>query len=127
MAVDLGARRRLVPSKYALRNDGKGSYSPRSWVLEGAQSLDAKEWTILRRHDRDGTLEGRRPFAEGAWTVDSSAGRAFRCFKVRQTGANAYGQDSVGDGRGYAQTLSVAGIELYGTLVPCAEWRPPLQ
>ena len=114
MAVDLGAGRRLAIEHYALRNDGSGIHALRTWELEGADSLDASEWTTLRAHMfgwGDDTLQHRTAYAEGAWPVQGG-GRAFRCFRVRQTGPNA---------SGYDHTLSCGGIELYGTLEPSAE------
>ena len=136
MAVDLGVGRRLAVEHFALRNDGSGIYAPRSWVLEGADSLAPKggKWTTLSTHDADVTLrattfdldeltsdgkllhEGRPEesgaYAEGDWPVpparpeEGGGSRAFRCFRVRQTGANAFG----------SHRLACGGIELYGMM-----------
>ena len=108
MAVDLGVGRRLVIDHYALRNDGDGTCALRSWVLEGADELDAKQWTTLRKHDGDKKLEYRKAYAEGCWAVEGGD-RAFRCFRVR-TGPNPNAW--------FDHTLACGGIELYGTLVP---------
>ena len=170
IAVDLGVGRLLEIEHYALRNDSSGLYALRSWVLEGAHRLDAEKWTTLRRHDFDETLLATTyllgphvsvrgahktsdgSYAEGAWAVESG-GSAFRCFRVRQCGPNAYGAApcSVWPNRvavrhedGLAgpvpnpdvmvqvfareqenHRLSLAGIELYGTLVPPPPSRPP--
>ena len=106
-------------------------------MLEGADSLAPKggKWTTLSTHDADVTLrattfdldeltsdgkllhEGRPEesgaYAEGDWPVpparpeEGGGSRAFRCFRVRQTGANAFG----------SHRLACGGIEFYGTLM----------
>ena len=60
-------------------------------------------WTTLRAH-ADDTALGNAANAEASWAVDNNL--AFRCFRVEQTGANAYGN----------QHLFCGGIELYGEL-----------
>lgn len=102
-AVDLGASHRLVLDHYALRNDQDNEYL-RSWILEG--SNDADTWQPLREHKNDASLAA--PMAVAAWALDGAAvgGRSFRHFRVRQTGKNSSGTD----------TLCCAGIELYGRL-----------
>ena len=106
MAVDLGAAHRLVPDHYALRatlyNDG--THKPRHWVLEG--SVDSAAWSVLRAHANDSSCN--RKMGVAAWALDGAAvgGRAFRHFRVRQTGKCSSGHDH----------LMCAGIELYGRL-----------
>jgi len=106
MAVDLGAAHRLVPDHYALRA-GKhvdGTHKLRHWVLEG--SADGAAWSVLRAHADDSSCN--RKMGVAAWALDGAAvgGRAFRHFRVRQTGKNSNNND----------WLHCAGIELYGRL-----------
>jgi hypothetical protein len=103
MAVDLGAAHLLVPDHYALRTDAQ-SHKLRHWVLEG--SADGAAWSVLRAHANDSSLTGAMGVA--AWALDGVAvgGRAFRHFRVRQTGKNSQSNDY----------LMCAGIELYGRL-----------
>ena len=106
MAVDLKAAR-LVPSHYALRSDAYSSYKKlRSWRLEA--SNDGQAWTILRAHSSDASL-GDEPMSVAAWPLDAAAvgGRAFRHFRILQTGPNSSGSNY----------LMCAGIELYGVLI----------
>ena len=125
--------------------------------------MDAKEWTTLRTHREDKTLvesdaelrtemvsdgEGNRSLSEyrtsdevgeydeGSWDVEG--GKAFRCFRIRQTGPNAFRPtrvmstahnerrpDDVSGHPSYTPlALACGGIELYGTLVPLPEAEP---
>ena len=106
MAVDLGEGRRFALDHYALRNDGFGLWAPRSWDLEGADTMEGP-WTTLRSHEDDGALpSNQNTYDEAAWPVDGAG--AFRCFRIRITGGNAGGD---------YRYLCCAGIELYGSLV----------
>eukprot|EP01047_Picozoa_sp_COSAG01_P026786 COSAG01_NODE_1738_length_9362_cov_3.455468_4_plen_762_part_00 len=105
MMVDLGPDRTLALDHYALRNGpsgGYGVYTLRSWELEGAATA-AGPWTTLRRHTDDATLRSTQ-WSVGAWPVSGAA--PWRCFRIRQVGPNSGGGNS----------LSCAGIELYGAL-----------
>ena len=112
-AVDLGPQRRLVVNHYALQA-GKmeaHGFTPRNWELQGAESMEG-EWTTLRRHDNDESLDGTKPFAEASWAVEGADGVSFRCFRVLQHGKSSIGHD----------VLCCAGIKLYGVLTG-ANWR----
>ena len=105
MAVDLGEGRSLVADYYCLRSDadsdGAGCWM-RNWELQG--SNDGDEWAVLRSHEDDGSLSSEA-MSTAAWTVDA-AGRAFRRFRILQTGPEAAG----------SHCLCCAGIELYGRI-----------
>ena len=95
MAVDLGARRRLAVDHYALRNDNNGEYyALRNWELQGATSMEGP-WTTLRAHADDTALR-TAAHAEASWAVDND--RAFRCFRVEQTGAVDDHEGTAGEG-----------------------------
>ena len=107
MAVDLGPQRRLVVNHYALRDGARHGYTPRNWELQGAESMEG-EWTTLRRHDNDESLDETKSHAEASWAVEGGGSVSFRCFRVLQHGMNA--------SRGYEDYLCCAGIELYSVL-----------
>ena len=100
MRVDLGAGRSLVPNHYCLRHDNHDSHTLRHWVLEGSD--DANSWTTLRTHSDDQALVF---LCVAAWPVEGAT-KAFRYFRIRQTGKNSSGRNH----------LMCAGIELYGRL-----------
>ena len=106
MAVDLkGAR--LVPDHYELRSDQTtGSHKPRHWELQASD--DGRRWETLRSHSGDESLSAQ-PMSVAHWPLDAAvvAGRAFRHFRIVQTGKNSGGTDQ----------LMCAGIELYGLLL----------
>ena len=66
------------------------------------------EWTTLRRHNNDESLDETTSHAEASWAAEGGDGVSFRCFRVLQHGENA----------AYNDVLCCAGIELYG--VPSA-------
>jgi hypothetical protein len=106
MAVDLKAAR-LVPNHYALRSTYYGGdHELRNWALQA--SNDNATWTTLRQHSSDASLGGQ-PMSVAAWPLDAAAvgGRAFRHFRILQTGPNS----SSGNNH-----LLCTGIELYGVL-----------
>lgn len=113
MSVDLGSTKSLQVNHYCLRHgDGtgwpiderRGYWVLRHWHLQG--SNDGLNWTTLREHINDSTMEDSA-YSEGNWEVNSSASRTpFRYFRIIQTGENSNGYD----------TLVCCGIELYGTL-----------
>jgi hypothetical protein len=103
MAVDLGENRSLCVNHYCLRTDQYPHHKLRHWQLQG--SADGSTWETLREHTNDSTLSDT-PMSTAAWEVEAG-GRAFRHFRVLQTGQNSAGK----------HYLMCAGIELYGTLV----------
>ncbi len=105
MAVDLkGAR--LVPDHYELRSDKESDYKPRHWELQASD--DGRRWATLRSHRGDEGLSDE-PMSVAHWPLDAAvvAGRAFRHFRIVQTGKSSGGYDH----------LCCAGIELYGLLL----------
>jgi len=105
MSVDLGEGRTVVPTHYCLRTDNYGgSHVKRNWTLEGKAADPGADWQEIRRHDNDETI-AKQKFAVGAWPVEAG-GRAFRHFRIRQHGKNAYNTDH----------LMCCGFEVYGQL-----------
>ena len=102
MQVDLGAGRSLVPNHYCLRHANHSFHALRHWVLEGSE--DANSWTTLRTHSDDQALAATA-MSVAAWPVEGAT-KAFRYFRIRQTGKCSSGYDH----------LLCAGIELYGRL-----------
>eukprot|EP01047_Picozoa_sp_COSAG01_P011117 COSAG01_NODE_485_length_16397_cov_48.193827_10_plen_594_part_00 len=103
MAVDLGAERRLAVNHYALRHGGAGgNFVLRNWELQASQ--DGVEWTTLRRHDNDRTMEAKGYFV-AQWAIEGLT-TAYRHFRVHQHGRNWPGSEE----------LLCNGIELYGAL-----------
>jgi hypothetical protein len=102
VAINLGSSRSLIAKAYSLRHGSSSKADAlRHWTLQG--STDAKNWTVLRRHQDDNSLNG--PFAFAAWNIDAST-TAYRYFRVLQTGKNSSNNNF----------LSLSGIELYGDL-----------
>ena len=100
---------RLVPDHYELRSDkNSGTHKPRHCIWELQASDDGRRWATLRSHRGDEGLSGR-PMSVAHWPLDAAvvAGRAFRHFRIVQTGKNSSGNDH----------LHCAGIELYGLLL----------
>ena len=118
VSLDLSAARRLAVNHYAVRTD-KGSAVGefrflRNWELQA--SNDEKEWTRLRRHENDESLE-LVPYAVADWPVEANSKGPFRYFRILQFGKNADG-GKMGD---RWHCLACSGIELYGELTcPCA-------
>jgi hypothetical protein len=111
MAVDLRTAR-LVPDHYALRTSnhaGLYTHNLQNWALQA--SNDNATWTTLRQHSRDATL-GDPAMSVAAWPLNAAAvgGRAFRHFRILQTGHNSTNNNH----------LMCAGIELYGALTGVA-------
>jgi hypothetical protein len=127
MSVDLGAGRLLAATHYALRHGRDNGYCRLlQWQFEG--SNDGASWTLLKAHTHSTSPFPDHGFSVAAWPVDpppappsaaavaagggdaAGAGAAgshgFRHFRIIQTGKNSLGYDS----------LSCAGIELYGVL-----------
>ena len=74
----------------------------RTWVLEG--SRDGKEWFTLINHVNDEALT--KGYAAATWKI-KDVSTPYRCLRVRQTGKNSAGKDS----------LRLCGFEVYGQLV----------
>lgn len=108
MAVDLGEGRSLLPNYYCLRADlhGTDKFKLRNWELQGSD--DGAAWVTLRTHANDSALKGSMGTA--AWPVEG-ADRAYRHFRILQTGPNSQGPNS-----SYFHNLICSGIELYGRL-----------
>ena len=106
MAVDLGEGCSLVVDHYCLRSDQFANrLKPRNWELQG--SNDGQAWEVLRRHESDASL-AVASMSTAAWPVDAG-GKAFRQFRILQTGPN-----SGSNFRADTNRLMCAGIELYG-------------
>jgi hypothetical protein len=65
-------------------------------------SGNGKDWTLLRRHTNDCSLDG--PFATNSWSLETDT--PYRFFRILQTGHNSSSHNF----------LVVSGIELYGDL-----------
>ena len=103
--VDLGAKRRLAPSHYALANahDGNCAHALRSWELQGSASPTGP-WTTLKAHSGDASIATTKG-AEASWALPASLG-PFRAFRLQMTGTSASGNHLFASG----------GMELYGAL-----------
>lgn len=104
MAVDLGEGGSLRPSHYCLHSSAYSTHTLRSWQLQASD--DEQEWTVLRTHTNDASL-AEAPMSTAAWPVEGVE-RAFRHFRILQTGVNSSGWFR----------LMCSGIELYGSYVP---------
>ena len=99
-AVDLGEGRAIQPTHYSLRHEsGNRPHVLRHWVLEA--SSDGAAWTALRTHANDTSLAAQAG-STASWPL--AADRAYRHFRVRQTGK---------DSNGHAY-LMLSGFEIYG-------------
>jgi len=99
--VSLGSTRALRATYYALRHGGIKADYLRSWCLQG--SNDGRNWTTLRRHVNDTSLQGA--FGTASWPIPD-CNQSFRNFRVLQTGHNSSNNNF----------LCLSGIELYGDL-----------
>lgn len=106
-SVDLGENCRLVITHCALRHGKRDSNSIlRRWQLQG--SIDGNNWTDLKKDvdpNYPAKFSDRGPYPTGRWSIVGEV-RAFRFFRILQTGTHSEGQ--------YGIYLS--GLELYGTL-----------
>ena len=102
IAVDLGEKRRVAVTHYALRTYSS-SHQPKNWELQGAATADGP-WTPLSRHDQDTTFTGSGSHEVGAWPVHDAA--PHRVFRIYQHGQN----------NSSSSHLYTAGIELWGEL-----------
>lgn len=100
--IDMGRNRRVIPNYYTLRHGGNyKADSLRTWDLQG--SVDGGQWTLLRRHTSDKSLNGN--FATRSWPVDPPS-TPFRFFRILQTGHNSNNHNF----------LVISGFEIYGEL-----------
>ena len=99
-AVDLGEGRAIQPTHYSLRHGrNTTNFMLRHWVLEA--SSDGAAWTALRTHANDTSLAATAG-STASWPL--AADRAYRHFRVRQTGKNS----------GNTDHLALSGFEIYG-------------
>jgi hypothetical protein len=76
----------LIPTHYMLRHYSSWHVEAlRNWVLEG--SLDGNQWFIIQRHMEDDSLKLKGQ--THTWPVQNPSNRAFRAFRIRQTGLNS--------------------------------------
>jgi hypothetical protein len=103
MQVDLGPKRVLAATYYALRNNHARTNVLRNWELQAANT-EVGPWVTLRRHDNDPSIQLDAPGFVAAWSMDNEL--TFRFFRIYQHGRNAGGTNH----------LNCGGIELYGRL-----------
>ena len=92
----------LMPTHYSLRHYSTyDTEALRNWKLEG--SVNGVQWDLLRMHvnDKALTLKG----ATATWPLQST-GRAYRMFRITQTGHNSNSN----------YYMCCSGMELYGLL-----------
>jgi len=110
-SIDLGVNRSVLPTHYTLGYaSGGNSCVPRNWKLQASNSTEEATWETLRAHENDTTLNFDYEIA--TWSV--KANKAYRYFRIQQSGKNAYVQ--VDEEDLWSQVLAVNGFELYGTL-----------
>jgi len=103
--VDLQSDRLLMLTGSCLKNRNSTSHCLVSWVIEGSME---KEGTWEPLDTRQDTTSLRKEDVVMYFDVPADAqGRAYRCFRVRQTSANSSGSDN----------LVLGGFELYGKAV----------
>ncbi|KDD72973.1 hypothetical protein H632_c2675p1, partial [Helicosporidium sp. ATCC 50920] len=102
--VDLGPRRRLALTHYALRHDASRDFL-RDWVVQA--SADGEAWVDVRRHASDPSLKVAHQWA--AWPlVGHAAARPWRALRVLLDRPNA-GADN-------PWHLALSAWEFYGHL-----------
>jgi hypothetical protein len=91
----------VLPRVYSLRHGGNyRADALRNWDFQG--SNDGKNWTMIKRHHNDDSLNG--PFAVMSFPI--SVTRPFRWFRILQTGHNSSNHNF----------LVLSGIEIFGEL-----------
>lgn len=109
-AIDLGAGRELVPSKYTLQKRNLGpSNDARSWKFQGTNTvasmsvanLQAATWVDLDVQTNNTTLD-----ADSSWVAINVSGvsTAYRYFRFIQTGLNSNS----------GNYFTISEVELYG-------------
>jgi hypothetical protein len=102
-SIDFGRNRSVIASHYILRHGGNyRADCLRNWDFQG--STDGLRWEVLVSHRHDQALQG--PFALAHWEVPEAQQKAYRFFRVIQTGHNASSRNF----------LVLANIEIYGTI-----------
>jgi hypothetical protein len=102
VSIELPAGLWIVPSRYSIMHGhSSDAGSLRNWSFEG--SPDGENWTLLRRHLADDTLEGR--YAKGTWSVGQTP--PVRHLRVKQWGPNST----------FSNELRIAGFEVYGSIL----------
>eukprot|EP01083_Nonionella_stella_P119376 356792_1 len=100
LSIDFRAKKKIKPSHYTLRNDCGGFYL-RKWNFEG--SNNGTDWTVLREHDNDTSLNSAYDTHTWAINVDQYY-QMFRIFMTGEDSSNMYWY------------LSCSGFEIYGHL-----------
>ena len=106
--VDIGHHRKFLPNHYTIRHGSIGTGNAlRTWDFQ-ARVLDSDDWTTLRSHDCDDSLNEAKG-STSSWPVNAVAPSAggYRFFRILQCGANSSGNDC----------LFCGGIDLYGKLI----------
>eukprot|EP01119_Soliformovum_irregulare_P012240 TRINITY_DN316_c0_g1_i11.p1 TRINITY_DN316_c0_g1~~TRINITY_DN316_c0_g1_i11.p1 ORF type:complete len:926 (+),score=240.93 TRINITY_DN316_c0_g1_i11:118-2895(+) len=122
--VDIGDKKKILPSRYRLRYGSSGSSCcPRRWILQGAERLTRKmddmtspDWQTLRVHIDDKSFLGN--FASTSWDIPPFPGMppmGYRYFRVVQTGPNSYECPPNTEDL-WSNVLVATGFELYGQL-----------
>ena len=102
VSIELPAGLWIMPSRYSIMHGhSSDAGSLRNWSFEG--SPDGENWTLLRRHLADDTLEGR--YAKGTWSVGQTP--PVRHLRVKQWGPNST----------FSNELRIAGFEVYGSIL----------
>lgn len=110
VCVDIGAERRLMPTRYLLRSrDDYDGHHLRTWRLEG--SRDGQKWNTIREHDGDTHLNGMSQLASWSTPQAEDGAQAFRHFRLLQTGPNSDG----------GHNLCIGNLELYGLLMDVSQ------
>ncbi|KYQ93288.1 BTB/POZ domain-containing protein [Tieghemostelium lacteum] len=101
--IDMGVNRSVIPHYYTIRHGlSYKSDSLRTWDFQG--SLNGEQWTVLKRHTSDMSLNSK--YATFTWNV-SGVETAFRYFRILQTGKNSNNRNF----------LVIGGLEIYGELL----------
>ncbi|KAJ3451146.1 hypothetical protein M0813_27968 [Anaeramoeba flamelloides] len=100
---DFGPNRLILPNNYTIMHGGNYKADLlRNWDLQG--SNDTQNWTVLRQHRNDTSLNGN--FGTASWSIDLQLERGFRYLRLLQSGYNS----------SHHNFLLLSGIEFYGEL-----------
>ena len=97
--------RRVAPTSYSIRTDN-GLSHPKSWVLEVSNDGREGSWEVVDRRENNSSLNGK--YLTGNFKINPSPITCFRFVRLRQTGPNHRGDNS----------LYLNSLELFGTLSP---------
>ncbi|EGC35433.1 hypothetical protein DICPUDRAFT_16127, partial [Dictyostelium purpureum] len=101
--IDVGPNRSVVPHYYTIRHGlSFKSDSLRTWDFQG--STNGEQWTVLKRHTNDLSLNFK--YATHSWPI-TGCETAYRYFRILQTGKNSNNRNF----------LVIGGIEIYGELL----------